>query len=284
MRSVSLKLSKVDKLGVIAGAGALPRQIVAACQESGREFCVLAFEGSADPEMIGDVPIQWIKMSSLSAALDAARNEGVTELVLVGKIPRPSVLELMRDVRSAKFMAKVGTRMLGDDNILSAVVRELEEVEGFRVIAPETLLENLLSTAGTYGVVNPTRDDLADIQRGLNVVHQIGRLDIGQAAIVQNGFVIGVEAAEGTDRLVERCADFVSQELPGGVLVKAAKPTQDRRIDLPAVGLSTVEHVVRAGLRGIAVETGRALIVDRPKMIRAADAAGIFLFGVSVKN
>ena len=131
-RSVSLKLSKVDKLGVIAGAGALPRQIVAACQESGREFCVLAFEGSADSEMIGDVPIQWIKMSSLSAALDAARNEGVTELVLVGKIPRPSVLELMRDVRSAKFMAKVGTRMLGDDNILSAVVRELEEVEGWK--------------------------------------------------------------------------------------------------------------------------------------------------------
>ena len=274
----------MDKLGVIAGAGALPRQIVAACQESGREFCVLAFEGSADSEMIGDVPIQWIKMSSLSAALDAARNEGVTELVLVGKIRRPSVLELMRDVRSAKFMAKVGTRILGDDNILSAVVRELEEVEGFRVIAPETLLENLLSTAGTYGVVNPTRDDLADIQRGLNVVHQIGRLDIGQAAIVQNGFVIGVEAAEGTDRLVERCAEFVSQELPGGVLVKAAKPTQDRRIDLPAVGLSTVEHVVRAGLRGIAVETGGALIVDRPKMIRAADAAGIFLSGVSVKN
>ena len=120
----------MDKLGVIAGAGALPRQIVAACQEAGREFCVLAFEGSADSEMIGDVPIQWIKMSSLSAALDAARNEGVTELVLVGKIPRPSVLELMRDVRSAKFMAKVGTRMLGDDNILSAVVRELEEAEG----------------------------------------------------------------------------------------------------------------------------------------------------------
>ena len=274
----------MDKLGVIAGAGALPRQVVAACRGSGREFCILAFEGSADPEMIGDGPIRWIKMSSLSTALEAARNEGVTELVLVGKIPRPSVFELMRDVRSAKFIAKVGTRMLGDDNILSAVVRELEETEGFRVVAPETLLENLLSTAGAYGVVSPTRDDLADIQRGLDVVHQIGRLDIGQAAIVQNGFVIGVEAAEGTDRLIERCAEFVSQELPGGVLVKAAKPTQDRRIDLPAVGLSTVKHVVGAGLRGIAVETGGALIVDRAEMIRAADAAGIFLFGVSPKD
>ena len=193
-------------------------------------------------------------------------------------------MERMRDVRSAKFMAKVGTRMLGDDNILSAVVRELEEAEGFRVVGPETLLENLLSTYGAYGRVRPSEDDLADIQRGLDVVHQIGRLDIGQAAIVQNGFVIGVEGAEGTDRLIDRCAEFVNPVLPGGVLVKAAKPTQDRRIDLPTVGLSTVEHAINAGLRGIALETGRALVVDREGMVAAADDARLFLFGVSPEN
>jgi len=274
----------VDKLGVIAGAGALPGQIIAACRETGREFFVLAFEGSADPDIIGDVPVQWIRMSSLSTALESARREGVSELALVGKIPRPSVMELMRDIRSAKFMAKVGTRMLGDDNILSAVVRELEEAEGFKVIGPETVLENLLATEGPYGRLAPSADELADIRRGLDVVHQLGRLDIGQAAIIQNGFVIGVEGAEGTDRLIQRCAEFVSPDLPGGVLVKAAKPTQDRRIDLPAVGLSTVEYAVEAGLRGIAVETGRALVVDRADMARAADAAGIFLCGASAQS
>jgi DUF1009 family protein len=274
----------VDKLGVIAGAGALPGQIIAACRETGREFFVLAFEGSADPDIIGNVPVQWVRMSSLSTALESARREGVSELVLVGKIPRPSVMELMRDIRSAKFMAKVGTRMLGDDNILSAVVRELEEAEGFKVIGPETVLENLLATEGPYGGLAPSADELADIRRGLDVVHQLGRLDIGQAAIIQNGFVIGVEGAEGTDRLIQRCAEFVSPDLPGGVLVKAAKPTQDRRIDLPAVGLSTVEYAVEAGLRGIAVETGRALVVDRADMARAADAAGIFLCGASAQS
>jgi DUF1009 family protein len=274
----------VDKLGVIAGAGALPGQIIAACRETGREFFVLAFEGSADPDIIGNVPVQWVRMSSLSTALESARREGVSELVLVGKIPRPSVMELMRDIRSAKFMAKVGTRMLGDDNILSAVVRELEEAEGFKVIGPETVLENLLATEGPYGRLAPSADELADIRRGLDVVHQLGRLDIGQAAIIQNGFVIGVEGAEGTDRLIQRCAEFVSPDLPGGVLVKAAKPTQDRRIDLPAVGLSTVEYAVEAGLRGIAVETGRALVVDRADMARAADAAGIFLCGASAQS
>lgn len=274
----------MDKLGVIAGAGALPGQIIAACRETGREFFVLAFEGSADPDIIGNVPVQWVRMSSLSTALESARREGVSELVLVGKIPRPSVMELMRDIRSAKFMAKVGTRMLGDDNILSAVVRDLEEAEGFKVIGPETVLENLLATEGPYGRLAPSADELADIRRGLDVVHQLGRLDIGQAAIIQNGFVIGVEGAEGTDRLIQRCAEFVSPDLPGGVLVKAAKPTQDRRIDLPAVGLSTVEYAVEAGLRGIAVETGRALVVDRADMARAADAAGIFLCGASAQS
>ncbi|NBP72655.1 MAG: LpxI family protein, partial [Alphaproteobacteria bacterium] len=179
-------------------------------------------EGSADPDIIGEVPVQWIRMSSLSTALESARREGVSELVLVGKIPRPSVMELMRDIRSAKFMAKVGTRMLGDDNILSAVVRELEEAEGFKVIGPETVLENLLATEGPYGRLAPSADELADIRRGLDVVHQLGRLDIGQAAIIQNGFVIGVEGAEGTDRLIQRCSEFVSPDLPGGVLVKAA--------------------------------------------------------------
>ena len=134
------------------------------------------------------------------------------------------------------------------------------------------------------GKVSPSEDELADIRRGLDVVQQIGRLDIGQAAIVQNGFVIGVEGAEGTDRLIQRCAEFVNPDLPGGVLVKAAKPTQDRRVDLPAVGLSTIEHVVAAGLRGIAVETDRALVVDREDMVTAADAAGIFLFGASPES
>ena len=272
----------MGKLGIIAGAGALPGQVIAACREAGRDFLVLAFEGSAEPNVIGNAPVEWIKMSSLSKALEGTRREGISELVLVGKIPRPSALELMRDVRSAKFLAKVGTRMLGDDDILTAVVKELEEAEGFKVVGPETIMQDLLTTPGPYGYVIPTDDDLADIRRGMDVVHKLGRLDIGQAAVIQNGLVIGVEGAEGTDRLILRCAEFLDPTLSGGVLVKAAKPTQDRRIDLPAVGVSTVGCIVDAGLRGIAIEAGGTLVIDRAEVVRAADAAGIYLFGVTL--
>jgi UDP-2,3-diacylglucosamine hydrolase len=274
----------VSKLGVIAGGGALPRQVISACRETGRDFFVLAFEGSADPEILGDAPVQWIRMSGLSKAFESARREGVEELVLVGKIPRPSVLELMRDARSAKFLAKVGTRMLGDDNILSAVVREIEETEGFRVIGPEELLDDILATEGCYGAVAPDENEMADIKRGMDALRLMGPLDIGQGVVVQNGMILGVEAAEGTDLLIERCAEFVDADTVGGVFVKAAKPSQERRIDLPAVGTSTMELAIKSGLRGIAIEAGGALVVDRKAMTNAADAAGVFLVGVASES
>lgn len=271
----------MPKLGIIAGGGALPGQIIEACRRTDREFYVLAFQGSAEPDVIGDAPAEWIRMSSLSRAIAAARREGVEEIVLAGNIPRPTLGELMRDIRSAKFMAKVGTRMLGDNSILSAVVRELEEAEGFRVVALESLLDDILAQPRTYGSVEPTADDRADIKRGLEVARALGRLDIGQAAVVQNGSVLGVEGVEGTDQLISRCAPFVERNTPGGVLVKVAKPGQERRADLPAVGVSTVRNAALAGLRGIAVEAQGALIVGRAETVEAADRAGLFVVGVA---
>lgn len=267
------------KLGIIAGGGSLPGQIVSACRDTGRPHFVLAFEGSADPASFAGAPMEWIRPSAISKALDIARREDVEELVLVGGIQRPSMLDLMRDARSAKFLAKVGTRMIGDDNLLSAIVHEIEESEGFRVVGPEIILEDILAVSGSYGTVAPNAEDRADIARGIVAVRTMGELDIGQGAVVQNGRILGVEGAEGTDRLIERCAEFVAADAPGGVFVKAPKPAQERRIDLPTVGLSTIQNVVQAGLRGIAVEAGGVLVLDREKMTAEADRAGVYFFG-----
>jgi UDP-2,3-diacylglucosamine hydrolase len=269
----------VRKLGIIAGGGTLPGQILSACRDTGRPHYVLAFEGSADPAPLADAPMEWIQISKLSRAMDIAHRENIEELVLVGGIQRPSMLDLLRDVRSAKFLAKVGTRMLGDDNLLSAVAREIEQSEGFDIIGPEVILEDILATSGCYGTVEPGVDDKADIERGIDAVKVLGGLDIGQAAIVQNGRILGVEGAEGTDRLIERCAEFVIKGEAGGVLIKAPKPSQERRVDLPTVGLSTMQKAIDAGLRGIAVETGGVLVVDRQQMTDVADRAGVYFFG-----
>lgn len=265
-------------LGVIAGSGALPRRLVEAARGAGRPVFVLALEGFAEPALVADVPHGWIRLGAAADGLRLLREHGVTELVLAGAVKRPSFLSLRPDWRTAKFVAKVGRRALGDDGLLGAIIKEIES-EGFTVVGAQSILAAAMAPSGTLGRIAP--DDIAaqDIARGAAVVRGLGALDIGQAAIVQQGVVLGVEAAEGTDQLIARCQSL-ALEGPGGVLVKLAKPHQERRADLPTIGPHTVAHAAAAGLRGIAVAEGAALIVDRVETIAAADAHGLFLVGI----
>lgn len=266
------------KLGIIAGGGELPQRLIAACRASGRDFFVLALEGHAEAARIGDVPQCWIRLGAGGTGLEILRRAGVGELVMAGPVRRPSLSELRPDWRTARFLAKIGLKALGDDGLLRAVIRELEE-EGFRVVGVEAILGDLLAPAGPWGRVRPDAQARADIARGVAVLRGLGPLDIGQAVVVQQGIVLGVEAAEGTDALIERCA-ALRRDGPGGVLVKTAKPGQERRADLPTIGPDTLRRARSAGLRGIAVEAGATLVVALDALVAEADTAGLFLYGV----
>jgi hypothetical protein len=208
------------------------------------------------------------------------RENGVEDLVMAGAIRRPSLSSLRPDWRAARFIARVGLAALGDDGLLRAVMKELEG-EGFRLLSLETFLADTLAPVGVLGSIAPDAVADADIVRGLAVAHALGALDIGQAVVVQQGMVLGVEAIEGTDALIARCG-VLRRESGGGVLVKIAKPGQDRRADLPAIGVRTVEAVASAGLAGIAVAAGSTLLLDRAAIVDASDRAGIFVVGVAV--
>jgi UDP-2,3-diacylglucosamine hydrolase len=194
-------------------------------------------------------------------------------------VKRPSVLQLRPDWRTAKFFARIGYRALGDDGLMKAVIHELEEVEGFRIIGLESLLGSDLAPAGVLGRVAPDEQARHDIDFGFKLVRAMGPLDIGQAVVVQQGLVLGVEAIEGTDALIARCGPL-QREGTRGVLVKGTKPGQERRADLPTIGTHTVAGVAQAGLRGVAVEAGATLIVDRAAVVAAADKAGLFIVGI----
>ena len=211
--------------------------------------------------------------------LSLLRDNNVTELVLAGSVRRPSLIGLRPDWRAAKLFARIGYRAIGDDGLLSAIVAELEE-EGFRVIGPDQLLTHALVGAGPLGAVRPSSQSQADIEHGLCVARALGALDIGQAVIIQQGLVLGVEAIEGTDELIRRCAPL-RREGPGGVLVKIEKPDQERRADRPTIGPRTVTLAAQARLLGIAVAAGATIVLDREEVIRAADAAGLFVVGVN---
>jgi DUF1009 family protein len=278
--AASASLVSPGPLGIIAGSGALPRRLAESCRAAGRAVFILALEGAADQATVADVPHAWCRLGAAAAGLDLLRANAVTELVLAGGVRRPSLSALLPDWRAAKFFARVGYRALGDNGLLSAIVNELER-EGFRVVGADDVLsaDNVLPE-GPLGGYMPDEDARADIEHGIGVARALGALDIGQAVVVQQGLVLGVEAAEGTDELLRRCAGL-RRDGPGGVLVKMAKPGQERRADLPTIGPQTLTLAAAAGLRGIAAEAAMTLVIDRAELVRAADEAGLFVVGVA---
>jgi lipid-A-disaccharide synthase len=267
------------KLGILAGGGQLPRLIVRACQDSDREFFVITFQGQGSQDAFDDVPHAQVRLGAAGQAIAHLRDAGVKDLVLAGAIKRPSVAMLRPDAWATRFFAKSGARALGDDGLLTALIRTLEDSEGFRIVGVDDLLSGLLAGEGVYGAVQPGPEDAATIAAGIGAAQAIGRCDIGQAAVAQAGRVLATEDSGGTDALLKRAEDL-RMDGPGGVLVKVKKPGQERRADLPAIGPETVRAAARAGLRGIAVEAGGALVLDLDGVIRAADAEGLFVTGV----
>ncbi|MCC7271276.1 MAG: UDP-2,3-diacylglucosamine diphosphatase LpxI [Alphaproteobacteria bacterium] len=267
------------KLGIIAGGGVLPARAVAACRAEGRPYFILGLEGVTDPETLAGSPHAVARLGAAATVLEHLRANRVEEIVLAGRVPRPSLAALRPDWRGIQLLMRIGLRAAGDDGLLGAVVGELER-EGFRVVGIEQVMGSLLIPEGPLGSRLPDAAARIDIDRGREAAQALGRLDIGQAVVVQAGVVLAVEAVEGTDAMLERVRTVRLQE-SGGVLVKMRKPQQERRVDLPAIGPATVAGAAAAGLAGIAVEAGGALVIDRGEVAAAADAAGLFVVGIA---
>jgi DUF1009 family protein len=269
------------KLGILAGGGPLPARIVQSCLASGREVFVIAFNDETDPSTCEGVAHLWVPLGKVGTTVKRLKAEHCVEVVLAGPIRRPSFSKLKPDMRALKLLGKIGkAKGQGDNAILSLLVEELEG-EGFRVVGADDLLSDVAAPGGIMSEKTPSERDQADIEMAARVASALGALDVGQAVVVQQGVVLGVEAVEGTDALLERCAGL-KREGRGGVLVKLKKPEQERRADLPTIGSDTVRRAAEAGLHGIAVEEGQSLILDRADMVAEANRLGIFVVGIKV--
>ncbi len=267
------------KIGILAGGGELPRLLVSACRARGREVFVLGIEGHADPDAFADVSHAQVRMGAMGEAFRLLKDAGVGDVVFAGTIRRPSLANLRPDARGTLFLARIGGKALGDDGLLRAVAVEFER-EGLRLLGAHQVLSDIVAREGAYGRLRPSAEDEIDIARGVEVAKGVGALDVGQGAVVQQGIVLAVEAVEGTDRMLARCGDL-RREGQGGVLVKVCKPAQDRRLDLPTIGTATVEAAAAAGLSGIAIEAGAALVIDADALARRADELGLFVVGLT---
>ncbi len=275
----------MDGLAIIAGGGELPLAVAESAAWEGRAVFIVGLRGSAD-ESIERFPHDWVAMGETRKTLELLRAHGCRDVVLCGRVARPRFSDIRLDAKSVLLLPKVlAAARKGDDALLRAVV-DIFDREGFRAVGISEAAPGLLARQGVYGRVVPSAEDLADIEVGVKVVRRLGSLDVGQAAAVCGGLVLAVEAAEGTDAMIARIPGLPenvrgTRASPKGVLVKALKPVQDRKTDLPVIGVSTVGNVSAAGLRGMAVEAGNALVINEAAVIKAADAAGVFVFGFS---
>lgn len=274
-----MSLSSLPKLGIIAGKGAAPRRVIEACRAQNRPFFIVCLEGQADMETPVGFPHVWLPLGAFGRLKEWIAKEEVSEIIMIGGVRRPSLLEIKPDWLALKALAKIGFHFLGDDALLRAIGRAIEQECAVRVIGIQDVLGGALLHEGKLGLQTPDAEAQQDIARGIAVAKILGQADVGQSVVVQQGLVLGVEAIEGTDALIARCKDL-HREGPGGVLVKAAKPQQDDRFDLPTIGPDTVEAAAQAGLRGIAAEAERTLIIDRDRVRQLADEKGLFVVGL----
>ncbi len=266
-------------LGILAGGGPLPGEVAACAAAAGRAVFMVAFQDFAEPAVVAPWPHEYVRLAAAGRILAALREHGCSELVLIGPVRRPSLRDLRPDAEGARILARIGRALFaGDDGLLAAVVRVLGE-EGFAVRGAHEFLAGSVGRVGQLGRHGADAEALADISRGVAVVQALGRLDVGQGCVVQQGLVLAVEALEGTDRMLAR-AGGLRQPGPGGVLVKLVKPGQDRRADMPTIGPGTAAAAAAAGLRGIAFEAGGTLLTFPDRLREAADRDGLFLIGI----
>jgi DUF1009 family protein len=276
-------MAAAGKVAIVAGAGDLPVRLAEHCAKTGRPYFVARIDGMSDPALDAH-PGAGFGLGQMGARFKALREAGCTAVTFVGLVRRPDFKALGLDARAALMLPKVlAAAKKGDDALMRVILEEFER-EGFAIVGPEQILGGLLAKVGVYGKHQPDDAARADIAKASEVAAELGRWDVGQGAVVCDGLVLALEAAEGTDAMLARVA-ALPQALRGvpdarrGVLVKRAKPIQDRRIDLPAVGVSTLEGAARAGLAGVAVEAGGALVIDPDTVIGRADELGLFLMG-----
>src|SRR5947207_2016015 len=272
-------------IGLIAAGGVMPFAVADSLIARGVNPVLFALKGSCDPLAVQRFRHHWISLGQVGRAVRLFRAENCRDLVFIGTLVRPALSEIRLDWGTLRVIGRLWAAFRGgDDHLLSGIGRILEQ-DGFRMVGIKDVAPDLLMPRGCLTLKAPDENAAADIARGRDVLRALSPFDIGQAAVVIDSHVVGVEDIEGTDGLLERVARLrkegrIRANRGRGVLVKAPKSGQDLRFDLPTIGPRTIEAADAAGLAGIAVTAGETTVVEAQIMIEAADAAGLFITGV----
>ncbi|MCX5493432.1 UDP-2,3-diacylglucosamine diphosphatase LpxI [Kaistia dalseonensis] len=279
-------VSDLGPIGIICGGGAFPVAVAEAARKSGRGVVLFPLKGFADDPRIATLPHEWIGIGMVGALMNGLRRRGCRQVVFVGIVMRPRMTQIRFDWTAVRLLPRFLKLLKGGDNHLLSGIGRIFEDQGFELLGAHQVAPSILVPEGVLGRIQPSAAELDDARLGMDVIRQLGPFDIGQGVVVARRHVLAVEAAEGTDLMLERCRALrssgrVKLAERAGVLVKAPKPSQDRRMDLPSVGIKTIERAAEAGLAGVAVEAGGVIAVESEAMIKLADKHGLFLVGIA---
>ena len=265
------------RLGIIAGGGALPVLITQECVKSGKTPFVIVLKGQADEENFADIPHTSFRIGAAGAVIHRLRKEGIEDLAFAGHLSKPSMENLRPDGWTASFLTKFGVFSKGDNSLLGALIEALEG-EGFHVHGVDDVLPDLLTLEGCLTDTKPSAKNETDIEAGRDAALKLGQRDIGQAVVASNGRIIAEEDTRGTDAML---GNLTNNQGAGGVMVKVVKPSQERRIDLPTIGTTTIDNAIAANLAGIALSAGSSLIIEKNAVINEANRSGLFVVGIA---
>ncbi|MEZ5939114.1 MAG: UDP-2,3-diacylglucosamine diphosphatase LpxI [Hyphomonadaceae bacterium] len=268
----------------MAGGGDLPVSVARNAVDLGKRIFVIRLAGFADAEDYRSYDGADVSIGEIGRLIELLRESGCTDVVFAGIVSRPDFSKLRLDWRGARELPRlVSAASKGDDALLRAVLA-IFEAEGFNIVGAESVAPSNLTPAGLLGARSPSEADMIDMRVAARAAAAIGELDIGQGAVSCDGVILALEAQEGTDQMLLRCAAMPEdiRGTPGnrkGVLVKRPKPIQDNRIDLPTIGARTIENAATAGLSGVALAADQTLILDMPTVVQRANTLGLFLYG-----
>ena len=273
-------------LAMLCGGGSLPLAVADKVTAGGRPVVLFPLRGAAEGIAVERFPHHWVHIGQIGKFMRLARAAGCQDVVLIGSLVRPSLWKVHLDFKGLTVLPRALAAYRGGDNHLLTNMSKVLEDEGLHLVGAHEVAPDILMPEGVLGRAQVSERDHADIALGLDYLHTAGKFDIGQAVVVAGRHVLAVEAAEGTDAMLMRVAEMrangrVQAPRGAGILVKAPKPAQDRRFDLPSIGPKTIESAARAGLAGIAVVAGSTIVAEPEQLVAAADRANIFVIGVA---
>jgi len=272
-------------LAMLCGGGSLPTAVADKVMAGGRPVLLFLLRDAAEEGAIERFPHHWLHIGQIGKFLRLARAAGCKEVVFIGSLVRPSLWRIHLDFKGLRVLPRAIAAYRGGDNHLLTGMAKVLEDEGLHLVGAHEVAPDILMPEGTLGRAEASERDRADIALGLDYLHTSGKFDIGQAVVVAGRHVLAVEAAEGTDAMLARVAEMratgrVRAPQRTGVLIKAPKPAQDRRFDLPSIGPLTIEGVARARLAGVAVVAGSTVVAEAEQLVAAADRAQVFVVGL----